>query len=87
MSGRGAQLLRRRPADVEELAAVLPQRASLFVRLLRQRVPLDGASATTLHMLARLEEQSLRIGERPRQDYICLAAQRQRRVAESLHLE
>jgi DNA-binding MarR family transcriptional regulator len=42
---------------------VLPRHAALFVRLLRQQVPLDDASTTTLHMLARLEERTYRIGE------------------------
>ena len=63
MSGRSAQLVRSRKAAVERLAVVLPKHAALFVRLLRQQVPLDGASTTTLHMLARLEERPFRIGE------------------------
>ena len=63
MSGRSAQVVRSRKAAVERLADVLPKHAALFVRLLRQQVPLDGASTTTLHMLARLEERPFRIGE------------------------
>jgi DNA-binding MarR family transcriptional regulator len=63
VSGRVAQLERTRTAAVEDLAVLLPQHAALFVRLLRQQVPLDDASTTTLHMLARLEERPYRIGE------------------------
>ena len=63
MSGGSTQLPRSRRAAVDELAVVLPQHAALFVRLLRQQVPLGGASTTTLHMLGRLEERPFRIGE------------------------
>ncbi|HEX6702420.1 MAG TPA: MarR family transcriptional regulator [Gaiellaceae bacterium] len=63
MDGRSSQLVRSRGAAVEELAVLLPKHAALFVRLLRQQVPLDGASTTTLHMLARLEERPFRVGE------------------------
>ena len=63
MSGRIAQLEQGRTTTVGELSVVLPQHAALFVRLLRQQVPLDDASTTTLHMLARLEERPRRIGE------------------------
>ena len=63
MSERIAQLQQTRRTAVEHLAVLLPQHAALFVRLLRQQVPLDDASTTTLHMLARLEERPYRIGE------------------------
>jgi DNA-binding MarR family transcriptional regulator len=63
MDGRSAQIVRSRSNTVEELAVLLPKHTALFVRLLRQQVPLDGASTTTLHMLARLEERPFRIGE------------------------
>jgi DNA-binding MarR family transcriptional regulator len=56
-------LVQSRRTAVEELAVVLPKHAALFVRLLRQQVPLDGASTTTLHMLSRLAERPFRIGE------------------------
>jgi len=63
VSGRPAQLVRSRKTAVETLAVVLPKHAALFVRLLRQQVPLDDASTTTLHMLGRLDERPYRIGE------------------------